>query len=55
MVRKPIKLEITEYLLETLTILIRSLKLERRYSDRANVIILSSKGNTIDAIMKKQN
>ncbi len=33
--------------------MIRSLKMERRYSDRANVIILSSKGNTIDAIMKK--
>ena len=51
MARKPIKLEITEEQNNELAVMLRSLKLERRYVDRARVIALSVEGKTIDEIM----
>lgn len=55
MARKSIKLKITETQLSELSVMMRSLKLERRYSDRARVILLSSEGYTIAEIMNKTN
>lgn len=51
MARKPISYDLTERQREELVTMQRSLKLERRYVDRANVILLSSEGNTIDHII----
>ena len=51
MARKPILYDITEEQREDLVTMHRSLKLEKRYVDRANVILLSSEGKTIDFII----
>ena len=51
MARKPISYDITEEQREELVTMQRSLKLEKRYVDRANVILLSSGGKTIDYII----
>lgn len=53
MARKPIELEINDEQREELVMMQRSLKLERRYVDRAKVILLSVNGETIDSIMKQ--
>lgn len=53
MARKPIKLEIDNEQREELVTMQRSLKLERRYVDRAKVILLSANGETIDSIMNR--
>lgn len=53
MARKPIELEINNEQREELVTMQRSLKLERRYVDRAKVILLSANGETIDSIMKQ--
>jgi transposase len=53
MARKPIELEINDEQREELVTMQRSLKLERRYVDRAKVILLSANGETIDSIMKQ--
>jgi putative transposase len=52
MARKPISYSINNEQREELVTMQRSLKLEKRYVDRANVILLSSEGRTIDAIME---
>jgi len=51
MARRPILYMIDDKQREELVTMQRSLKLEKRYVDRANVILLSSEGKTIDAIM----
>lgn len=51
MARKPIHYQVSERQREELVTMHRSLKLQRRYVDRAKVIILSSEGNTIDQII----
>ena len=53
MARKPIELEINNEQREELVTMQRSLKLERRYVDRAKVILLSANGDTIDSIMNQ--
>ena len=53
MARKPIKLEIGNEQREELVTMQRSLKLERRYVDRAKVILFSANGETIDSIMNR--
>lgn len=53
MARKSIELEINNEQREELVTMQRSLKLERRYVDRAKVILLSANGETIDSIMKQ--
>lgn len=52
MARKSIHYQVTEQQREELVTMQRSLKLQKRYVDRANVIILSSEGLTIDQIMQ---
>ena len=52
MARKPISLNISKEQREELVTMHRSLKLERRYVDRANIILLSSEGKTIDYIIE---
>ncbi len=51
MARKSNPIILTKIQAEELVTMSRSLKLEKRYVDRANVILLSSKGKTLDAIM----
>lgn len=51
MARKSIHYPVTEQQREELVTMQRSLKLQKRYVDRAKVIILSSEGLTIDKIM----
>jgi putative transposase len=51
MARKPIVYIINEQQREELVTMHRSLKLQKRYVDRAKVIILSSEGKTIDQIV----
>lgn len=51
MARKPIQIQLTEQQREELVTMQRSLKLEKRYVDRASIIMLSVDGKTIDAIM----
>ena len=53
MARKPIIYEISEQQREELVTMQRSLKLQKRYVDRAKVILLSSQGKTIDQIMQQ--
>lgn len=53
MARKPIHYQVTEQQREELVTMQRSLKLQKRYVDRAKVIILSSEGMTIDQIMEQ--
>jgi transposase len=53
MARKPIVFKLDEKQREELVTMQRSLKLEKRYVDRANVILLSSEGKTIDFIMEQ--
>ena len=53
MARKPIELEINNEQREELVTMQRSLKLERRYVDRAKVILLSANGETLDSIMNR--
>ena len=53
MARKPIELEINNEQREELVTMQRSLKLERRYVDRAKVILFSANGETIDSIMNR--
>lgn len=53
MARKPIHYQVNEQQREELVTMQRSLKLQKRYVDRANVIILSSEGMTIDQIMEQ--
>ncbi len=51
MARKAITYQISEEQREELVTMRRSLKLEKRYVDRATVILLSNEGKTIDYIM----
>ena len=51
MARKSLAFNISIEQREELVTMHRSLKLERRYVDRANIILLSSEGKTIDFIM----
>lgn len=51
MARKPIQIKLTEQQREGLVTMQRSLKLERRYVDRARIILLSVEGKTLDTIM----
>ena len=51
MARKPIQIQLTERQIEELVTMQRSLKLERRYVDRARIILLSVEGKTMDTIM----
>jgi putative transposase len=53
MARKPIIYKISEEQREELVMMRRSLKLEKRYVDRANIILLSLEGMAIDYIMKE--
>jgi len=53
MARKPIHYKISEQQREELVTMQRSLKLQKRYVDRAKVIILSSEGMTIDQIIEQ--
>jgi transposase len=53
MARKPIHYQVDEQQREELVTMQRSLKLQKRYVDRAKVIILSSKGMTIDQVMEQ--
>jgi putative transposase len=53
MARKPIIYSISEQQREELVTMRRSLKLQKRYVDRAKVILLSSEGKTIDHIMEQ--
>jgi len=53
MARKPIVYTISEEQREELVMMRRSLKLEKRYVDRASIILLSSEGKTIDFIMNE--
>lgn len=53
MARKPIHYQVSEQQREELVTMQRSLKLQKRYVDRAKVIILSSEGMTIDQIMEQ--
>ena len=53
MARKPIHYQIDEQQREELVTMQRSLKLQKRYVDRAKVIILSSEGMTIDQIIEQ--
>ena len=53
MARKPIHYQVNEQQREELVTMHRSLKLQKRYVDRAKVIILSSEGMTIDQIMEQ--
>ncbi|HEX2969730.1 MAG TPA: IS630 family transposase [Bacteroidales bacterium] len=55
MARKPIHYQVTAEQREELVTMHRSLKLQKRYVDRAKVIILSSQGMTIDQIMGQTN
>lgn len=43
----------TEEQLQTLTTMVRSLKMERRYTQRAEIILLSIEGKTLDEIIEK--
>jgi transposase len=52
MARKSIHYQVTEQQHEELLTMQRSLKLQKRYVDRAKVVILSSEGMTIDQIME---
>src|SRR5512145_723211 len=51
MARKPIFYNISDEQREELVTMRRSLKLQKRYVDRAEIIMLSSEGQTIDQIM----
>jgi transposase len=51
MARKSIHYQVTDQQREELVTMQRSLKLQKRYVDRAKVVILSSEGMTIDQIM----
>jgi transposase len=53
MARKPIHYQVNEQQREELVTMQRSLKLQKRYVDRAKVIILSSEGMTIDQIIEQ--
>ena len=53
MARKTIQIPLTEQQREELVTMQRSLKLEKRYVDRARIILLSVEGKTIDAIMSE--
>jgi transposase len=53
MARKPIHYQVSVQQREELVTMQRSLKLQKRYVDRAKVIILSSEGITIDQIMEQ--
>jgi putative transposase len=53
MARKPIYYQVNEQQREELVTMQRSLKLQKRYVDRAKVIMLSSEGMTIDQIMEQ--
>lgn len=53
MARKSIQIPLTEQQREELVTMQRSLKLERRYVDRAKIILFSVDGKTIDAIMSE--
>lgn len=53
MARKPIHYQVDEQQREELVTMQRSLKLQKRYVDRAKVIILSSEGMTIDQVMEQ--
>lgn len=55
MARKSIHYKVTEEQHEKLVTMQRSLKLQKRYVDRAKIVILSSKGMTIDQIMEQTN
>jgi putative transposase len=55
MARKPLIYSINEEQREELVTMHRSLKLQKRYVDRAKVIILSSEGKTIDQIVDLTN
>lgn len=55
MARKSIHYHVTEQQREELLTMQRSLKLQKRYVDRAKVVILSSEGMTIDQIMEHTN
>jgi putative transposase len=52
MARKSIYYQVTDPQRDELVTMQRSLKLQKRYVDRANVVILSSEGKTIDQIME---
>lgn len=52
MARKSIHYQVTDQQRDELVTMQRSLKLQKRYVDRAKVIILSSEGLTIDQIME---
>lgn len=51
MARKPVIYKISNEQREELVTMQRSLKLQKRYVDRAKIILLSSEGHTIDHIM----
>src|SRR5436190_17090132 len=51
MARKAQPIEATEVQLQELLTMKRSLKMERRYSQRANVILLSLEGKSLDEII----
>jgi putative transposase len=53
MARKPIHYHVSEQQREELVTMQRSLKLQKRYVDRAKVIIYSSEGMTIDQIIEQ--
>lgn len=53
MARRPIIYKISEKQREELVTMQRSLELQKRYVDRAKVILLSSQGKTIDQIMQQ--
>lgn len=53
MARKSIHYQISEQQREELVTMQRSLKLQKRYVDRAKVIILSSEGRTMDQIIEQ--
>ena len=53
MARKPITYKISDEQREELVTMQRSLKLQKRYVDRAKIILLSSEGQTIDQIMDR--
>lgn len=53
MARISIAIPVSSQQKEELLVMSRSLKLERRYVDRANVILLSLEGETLDSIIEK--
>jgi putative transposase len=53
MARISIPISVSSQQKEELLVMSRSLKLERRYVDRANVILLSIEGETLDSIIAK--